>query len=137
MAGKNMKRVTMELGGHAPRIVAEDADIELAVKSAGAAKFRNGSSFAFRRHGFLCMKALRSSFPRLWRLMLSHLRLAMAYRATPTWDLSQTHAALVRWLMLHRRCNQERGKSRLVDAASVKADEFLEPNYLERCAVGR
>ena len=41
LAGQHMKRVTMELGGHAPVIVAEDADLELAVKSSGAAKFRN------------------------------------------------------------------------------------------------
>jgi succinate-semialdehyde dehydrogenase/glutarate-semialdehyde dehydrogenase len=33
MAGQHMKRVTMELGGHAPVIVCEDADIALAVKA--------------------------------------------------------------------------------------------------------
>lgn len=32
MAGANMKRSTMELGGHAPVIICEDADIELAVQ---------------------------------------------------------------------------------------------------------
>ena len=31
LAGAHMKRCTMELGGHAPVIVAEDADVELAV----------------------------------------------------------------------------------------------------------
>lgn len=31
LAGQHMKRVTMELGGHAPVIVAEDADVALAV----------------------------------------------------------------------------------------------------------
>jgi succinate-semialdehyde dehydrogenase/glutarate-semialdehyde dehydrogenase len=41
LAGQHMKRVTMELGGHAPVIVAEDADVALAVKAAGGAKFRN------------------------------------------------------------------------------------------------
>src|ERR1043165_7981253 len=41
LAGQHMKRVTMELGGHAPVIVCEDADIALAVKSAGAARFRS------------------------------------------------------------------------------------------------
>ena len=33
LAGKHMKRATMELGGHAPVIVSEDADIDLAVKA--------------------------------------------------------------------------------------------------------
>src|SRR5690625_6094072 len=36
-----VKSVTMELGGHAPVIVAKDADIELAVAQTIASKFRN------------------------------------------------------------------------------------------------
>ena len=38
---KTGKRVSMELGGHAPFIVFEDADIEAAVEGAIAAKYRN------------------------------------------------------------------------------------------------
>ena len=38
---KTVKRVSMELGGHAPFIVFEDADIEAAVEGAIAAKYRN------------------------------------------------------------------------------------------------
>jgi succinate-semialdehyde dehydrogenase / glutarate-semialdehyde dehydrogenase len=41
LAGKHMKRTTMELGGHAPGIVFEDADIDAAVKVLSASKFRN------------------------------------------------------------------------------------------------
>lgn len=36
-----VKHMTMELGGHAPIIVAEDANLDLAVEQAMAAKFRN------------------------------------------------------------------------------------------------
>jgi succinate-semialdehyde dehydrogenase/glutarate-semialdehyde dehydrogenase len=53
MAGQHMKRVTMELGGHAPVIVAEDADIALAIKSAGAAKFRNAGKVCISHSRFL------------------------------------------------------------------------------------
>jgi succinate-semialdehyde dehydrogenase/glutarate-semialdehyde dehydrogenase len=53
MAGQHMKRVTMELGGHAPVIVCEDADIALAVKSAGAAKFRNAGQVCISPTRFL------------------------------------------------------------------------------------
>ena len=35
LAGAHMKRATMELGGHAPVIVAADADVALAVKAVG------------------------------------------------------------------------------------------------------
>lgn len=36
-----VKRLSLELGGHAPLIVLEDADLDLAVKGAMASKFRN------------------------------------------------------------------------------------------------
>ncbi|MCP1463216.1 succinate-semialdehyde dehydrogenase/glutarate-semialdehyde dehydrogenase [Pseudomonas sp. S3E17] len=41
LAGLHMKRSTMELGGHAPVIVMDDADIATAVKISVAAKYRN------------------------------------------------------------------------------------------------
>ena len=41
LAGLHMKRATMELGGHAPAIVFDDADITSAVKIISGAKFRN------------------------------------------------------------------------------------------------
>ena len=40
-AGGALKRMTMELGGHAPVIVCSDADSEAAADKAAAAKFRN------------------------------------------------------------------------------------------------
>lgn len=62
MAGQHMKRVTMELGGHAPVIVAEDADIALAVKSAGAAKFRNAGQVCISPTRFLVHESIRQDF---------------------------------------------------------------------------
>ena len=41
LAGLHMKRVTMELGGHAPAIVFDDADVDTASKLLAGAKFRN------------------------------------------------------------------------------------------------
>ncbi len=41
LAGQHMKRVTMELGGHAPVIVFDDADIASAAKIVLGAKYRN------------------------------------------------------------------------------------------------
>lgn len=40
-SAETVKNVTMELGGHAPLIVAEDADIDMAVKQTVLSKFRN------------------------------------------------------------------------------------------------
>ena len=41
MAGAHMKRVTMELGGHSPAIVCEDADVERAADMLSTLKFSN------------------------------------------------------------------------------------------------
>lgn len=40
-AGRNMKKISMELGGNAPFIVFDDADLDRAVDGAIASKFRN------------------------------------------------------------------------------------------------
>jgi succinate-semialdehyde dehydrogenase / glutarate-semialdehyde dehydrogenase len=62
LAGQHMKRATMELGGHAPVIVCEDADITLAVKTAGAAKFRNAGQVCISPTRFLVHKSIASDF---------------------------------------------------------------------------
>ena len=62
LAGQHMKRVTMELGGHAPVIVCEDADIALAVKSAGAAKFRNAGQVCISPTRFLVHNSVKKEF---------------------------------------------------------------------------
>ena len=62
LAGRHMKRVTMELGGHAPVIVAEDADVNLAVKAAGGAKFRNAGQVCISPTRFLVAKPIVQEF---------------------------------------------------------------------------
>ena len=62
LAGQHMKRVTMELGGHAPVIVCEDADIELAVKASGGAKFRNAGQVCIAPTRFLVHEDVRADF---------------------------------------------------------------------------
>ena len=62
LAGQHMKRVTMELGGHAPVIVCDDADIALAVKAAGAAKFRNAGQVCISPTRFLVHRSIAGDF---------------------------------------------------------------------------
>jgi len=64
LAGAHMKRVTMELGGHAPVIVAADADVALAVKAAGGAKFRNAGQVCISPTRFLVHNAVKDEFTR-------------------------------------------------------------------------
>ena len=62
LAGAHMKRATMELGGHAPVIVAEDASLDLAIKCAGAAKFRNAGQICIAPTRFLVHNSIREAF---------------------------------------------------------------------------
>jgi succinate-semialdehyde dehydrogenase/glutarate-semialdehyde dehydrogenase len=62
MAGLHMKRVTMELGGHAPVIVFDDADIESAAKIMVAAKYRNAGQVCIAPTRFLVQEGVYDKF---------------------------------------------------------------------------
>jgi len=75
MAGLHMKRATMELGGHAPVIVAEDADVELAVKASGGAKFRNAGQVCISPTRFLVHNSIRDDFAKALVKLTEKLKL--------------------------------------------------------------
>lgn len=62
LAGAHMKRVTMELGGHAPAIVFEDADIATAAKILAANKFRNAGQVCVAPTRFLVQEGVYEEF---------------------------------------------------------------------------
>lgn len=62
LAGRYMKRATMELGGHAPVIIAADADVEEAARVLGASKFRNAGQVCISPTRFLVHNSLCSDF---------------------------------------------------------------------------
>ena len=62
MAGQHMKRMTMELGGHAPVVVFNDADIELAAKTMAASKFRNAGQVCVSPTRFLVQEGVFNEF---------------------------------------------------------------------------
>jgi succinate-semialdehyde dehydrogenase/glutarate-semialdehyde dehydrogenase len=57
-----MKRVTMELGGHAPVIVGNDADIEPAVRALTALKFINAGQSCIAPTRFLVQEGVYDRF---------------------------------------------------------------------------
>jgi len=62
LAGAHMKRVTMELGGHAPAIVFDDADVEVAVKVLSANKFLNAGQVCMAPTRFLIHDSVYEPF---------------------------------------------------------------------------
>ena len=62
LAGLHMKRATMELGGHAPVIVFEDADVAAAAKSLVALKFRNAGQVCWAPTRFMVQRDVYDGF---------------------------------------------------------------------------
>jgi succinate-semialdehyde dehydrogenase/glutarate-semialdehyde dehydrogenase len=62
IAGAHMKRVTMELGGHAPSIVFDDADIDLAAKLLSVNKLRNAGQVCVSPTRLLVQEAVYDQF---------------------------------------------------------------------------
>ncbi|MDH4479712.1 MAG: NAD-dependent succinate-semialdehyde dehydrogenase [Rhodoferax sp.] len=62
MAGLHMKRMTMELGGHAPVVIFDDADVALAAKTMVASKFRNAGQVCVSPTRFLVQEGVYKDF---------------------------------------------------------------------------
>ena len=62
MAGRHMKRATMELGGHAPVLVTADADLDTAVSQMVAHKFRNAGQVCVSPTRFLIEDGIADSY---------------------------------------------------------------------------
>ncbi|WP_429500006.1 NAD-dependent succinate-semialdehyde dehydrogenase [Robbsia andropogonis] len=62
LAGQHMKRVTMELGGHAPVLVFADADIDRAVSLLAGAKYRNAGQVCIAPTRFLVERGVVDAF---------------------------------------------------------------------------
>ena len=58
LAGSHMKRVTMELGGHAPALVFGDADVKESARLLSAAKFRNAGQVCVSPTRFIVHKKI-------------------------------------------------------------------------------
>ncbi|MGH7121181.1 MAG: NAD-dependent succinate-semialdehyde dehydrogenase [Acetobacteraceae bacterium] len=62
LAGAHMKRVTMELGGHAPVIIFDDADLDVATRLLSANKFRNAGQICTAPTRFIVQEKVYDNF---------------------------------------------------------------------------
>jgi succinate-semialdehyde dehydrogenase/glutarate-semialdehyde dehydrogenase len=62
LAGQHMKRMTMELGGHAPVIVCADADVDCAADMLAPYKFRNAGQVCISPTRFLVQRPVFERF---------------------------------------------------------------------------
>lgn len=62
LAGQHMKKATMELGGHAPVLIFDDADLDAAAKELALAKFRNAGQVCIAPTRFLIQQGVYEAF---------------------------------------------------------------------------
>ena len=73
LAAQNAQRTTMELGGHAPVIVFDDADIERAVEILSAAKFRNAGQVCVSPTRFYVQQGVHDRFTALFKQRMERI----------------------------------------------------------------
>jgi len=76
-SASTMKRISLELGGHAPFLVSEDAELDAAVREVCASKFRNAGQTCVCVNRIYAHESIRAEFTR---------RLAEAVRALKMGD---------------------------------------------------
>ena len=131
-----MKRVTMELGGHAPVIVFDDADVAVAAKAMAASKFRNAGQVCISPTRFLVQEGIYDSFVEQFVANAKALKvgngLEQGHRA---WARSPTRAARRRWRSTSRTPARHGGEA-VAPAATAIGDKgnFCEPTVVTELA---
>lgn len=77
----SMKKVSMELGGNAPFIVFDDADLDRAVEGALASKFRNSGQTCVCTNRFLVQAKVHDAFVEKLATAVAKLKVADAFTA--------------------------------------------------------
>jgi succinate-semialdehyde dehydrogenase/glutarate-semialdehyde dehydrogenase len=84
LAGRGLKRVTLELGGHAPFIVTDDADIDLAARMSAMLKFRNAGQVCAAPTRFYVQSGVYEAFMERFVAATAAIRLGDGFDAATT-----------------------------------------------------
>ena len=97
LAGQHMKRVTMELGGHGPAVVFEDADVDTAAKLLAVNKFRNAGQVCVSPTRMLVQEPVYESFVDKFVAFAKATKVGDGMDGRPRWGRSPTAAASRPW----------------------------------------
>ncbi|KAB2676570.1 NAD-dependent succinate-semialdehyde dehydrogenase [Brucella tritici] len=129
-SANTMKRLVMELGGHAPLIIFDDADIERAVEVALAAKFATSGQDCLAANRIFVQRGILKAFTEVFAARIAALKLGNGL--DPASDIGPLmHSRAVDKVEEHVRDAQQRG-SRIVVGGnrSGEAGLFFEPTLL-------
>src|SRR3712207_2139714 len=129
-AADGVKRLSLELGGHAPFVVFDDADLDLAVEGAIASKFRNGGQTCVCANRILVQAGIYDAFAERLAARVSAMRVGRG--TEPGVDVGpMINAAAVAKIRRHVADALAKGARVLSEApASPKGGHFASPVVL-------
>ncbi len=89
-----LKKLSLELGGNAPFIVFDDADVDLAVQGAMASKFRNTGQTCVCVNRFYVQEGVYEEFTQKLTAAVRQLKVGAAHESGVTQGQLINHAAL-------------------------------------------
>ncbi|CAI5661479.1 succinate-semialdehyde dehydrogenase, mitochondrial [Oreochromis niloticus] len=129
MAADTVKKVSMELGGHAPFIVFDSADLDKAVGGAMASKFRNSGQTCVCSNRFLVQSAVYDRFvEKLGGAMDAELRLG--HGSEPDTTQGPLINARAAEKVLHQISDAVSRGAKVVKGGKRLDGSFMEPTLL-------
>lgn len=130
LAGIHMKRCTMELGGHAPAIIFDDAEIDSAARLLAFSKYRNSGQVCVSPTRFLVQRGAYEAFTEKFIAEVKRIRVGSGTQSDTTMGplISATRLRAVEELIsdaVERGAKVELGGQRIGDAG-----HFLAPTIL-------
>jgi succinate-semialdehyde dehydrogenase/glutarate-semialdehyde dehydrogenase len=126
-----VKRTSMELGGNAPFIVFDDADIELAVSGAISSRFRNAGQTCVSANRFLIHQGILDEFKVCLIAKTKELHLADGFDPSSQIGPLINFAAIDKMQRLVERALAEGGTLLLGGKQAKLPGYFFEPTILE------
>ncbi|WP_080875017.1 NAD-dependent succinate-semialdehyde dehydrogenase [Oceanobacillus timonensis] len=124
-----VKKLSLELGGHAPLIVMEDADIEKAVKGAIASKYRNAGQTCVCANRIYVHESIEQEFAKAFKEKVAQLKvgdgLEEGVDIGPLIDQSA-----VEKVQYHIEDALDKGAEKLLGDETANEDLFFSPTIL-------
>lgn len=124
-----VKKLAMELGGHAPFLVFNDADIDAAVDGAIASKYRNAGQTCVCTNRFLVQDGVYDAFVQRLAARSAALKVGNGFEPGVEQGPLIDDAAVAK---VRRHIDDATGKgARVVTGGKVREGRFVEPTVLE------
>ncbi|RVU32241.1 MULTISPECIES: NAD-dependent succinate-semialdehyde dehydrogenase [Neptunomonas] len=130
MAAETVKKASMELGGNAPFIVFDDADLESAVAGAIASKYRNAGQTCICTNRFYIQAGIYDAFATRFKEEVEKLALGSGFDSSTDIGPLINNAAVDKIDGLVQRAVQEGAELKVGGQRDAAGERFYQPTLL-------